>query len=361
MEEFEYKKYGCELLEEKGYTVEVWVCVKMFFPECPIPQLKAKEKNIFEINSYYEFIKKLYENRKQSISFIFITPARCHKIFTFAALIKLFGFEYCITDLQPILNESNFNKSVDDIKFDLWGTFLTLLFPPKYNFMATKICYLHFFSKSLMNPKRDVFVHTLDYDKYLDWRIEGKTVNEDYIVYIDDGGAGHRDYELLKMENIYKNELKRLKELNNLFSMLEKKYRRRVVIAAHPRVVYKENPFERREIFYQQTDSLIQSAKMVILSLSTAIDLVILYNKPFIFIGNEASIKTFSKNFCSYEKFLEIKCLNISRMGNEDLEKYVNDSTQHGCQKYRRMYVKNKNTEQTKFFEIVARMMSEKD
>lgn len=359
MEEFEYSKYGCNLLEEKGHEVEVWICAKIFFPKCPVPEDICSNENLIEINTYKEFIERLHSIRNQDIAFIFITPFRSYKACYLGALVKLFGFEYCLTNMQPFLWSYTYNKSVKDIKFDFIGTVLTVLFPPKYNFLATKICYLNLFGKCFIKFKNNILIHTLDYDIYLDSLTVKGNEEEDYILYIDDGGGEHRDYELLGATNPYTDRRKFEQERNDFLDMLEEKYKMNVVIAAHPRVKYKENPFKGRKIVENQTGYLIQHSKLVILPMSLSLDLVVLYKKPFIFIANDYIIKLSPDHLVSYKKALNIKCLNISRVGKDmELDEYISQSTSRECQKFKRMFIKNKNTENRKFFEIVAEKMA---
>lgn len=74
--------------------------------------------------------------------------------------------------------------------------------------------------------------------------------------------------------------------LNQYFDRLEKEYSCRVVIAAHPSSDYSINPFDNRDIIYNQTCNLVKYSLKICMHTSNSISYVMLYNKPTILLSN---------------------------------------------------------------------------
>ena len=76
------------------------------------------------------------------------------------------------------------------------------------------------------------------------------------------------------------------KSLNIFFEFLEKNFKTRVIVSAHPRSNYKnlENPFSNREIInYKRTNEFVSRSLAVINYSSTALSFAVIHKKPIIF------------------------------------------------------------------------------
>lgn len=147
------------------------------------------------------------------------------------------------------------------------------------------------------------FSHSSDYDQAM--LSEGE-ISEEFIVFIDVYYPHHPDlklYGLLTSESSadYHNNM------NHLFRLIEKQTGKKIIICAHPRRPKdKQNEFE-FPVVYNKTSEYIKKAALVINHYSTAVNYVVIYNKPLLFVTMDA----FSEN--GSKKLIEIIA---SRLGS---------------------------------------------
>ena len=128
-------------------------------------------------------------------------------------------------------------------------------------------------------------VNTVDYDRYL------LEINKDNksgdIVYLDQYFPYHPDVEFLKIKTVEPEIY--YKELNVYFDRLEERTGRKIVIAAHPKAeLYKQiNPFNSRQIYFNQSDELVKDASLVITHDSTSICYPICFNKKILLLTSK--------------------------------------------------------------------------
>ena len=140
-------------------------------------------------------------------------------------------------------------------------------------------------------PHQQFSINHPDYEKYIDIisQEEKPIIEGDYIVFLDQYFPMH---PTLKSENpdIDFDSLKEpyYNSLNLFFDKLEKEYGCPVVIAGHPIAKYDKNPFGNRSIVYFKTAELVHESKYVVLHNSYSISFVLLFNKPFCMITNNA-------------------------------------------------------------------------
>ena len=123
--------------------------------------------------------------------------------------------------------------------------------------------------------------------------------NNDSIVFIDQNLPFHPDN---KLEGLYINAEGYFNAMNTLFDEIERKYGKRIVIAAHPSCYDKYlngRVFGNREILQGQTLELVKGSWAVIAHNSTAISFPIIYNKPLILVTTE-DMHTVRKHTCRF-------------------------------------------------------------
>ena len=147
------------------------------------------------------------------------------------------------------------------------------------------------------------YSHSSDYDQAM---LSEGNVSEEYIVFIDVYYPHHPDLKLYGLltsestEDYHKN-------MNHLFKLLEEKTGKKVIICAHPRRPKdRENEFE-FPLVYNKTSEYIKKAALVVNHYSTAVNYVVIYNKPLLFVTMDA----FSEN--GSKKLIEIVA---SRLGS---------------------------------------------
>ena len=109
-----------------------------------------------------------------------------------------------------------------------------------------------------------------------------------------------------------------LKDINLFFSILEEKYKTKVIISCSKKYTYDKNYFEGRKIIYGKTLDLISSSRAVVGHSSDALFQAIYSNKPTILLKH----KTFNikKNF-----FVHFKSINLFDKYAYYLEDYLNN------------------------------------
>ncbi len=133
--------------------------------------------------------------------------------------------------------------------------------------------------------KKFVKTHNVKYDEYLRAKQSDNIVGENYIVFLDAALANHPMFANSSRRPL--NIDKYLEDLNLLFDRLEKKYKMRVVISAHPKSDYKESDFGGRFVFKYKTPELLQHCTYVVSHYSTSlVDAVLLY-KPILVLKSE--------------------------------------------------------------------------
>lgn len=152
----------------------------------------------------------------------------------------------------------------------------------------------------LSDSKTDILnVHGVEYDLFLESREQKNAFNTEYVVFLDGCGPMHPD------RLIFKNQYPCSKEeyfsnLNSFFKFIEQRLGCEVIIAAHPKSRYDEIPdlFEGRQIIRGKTHDLVKNSKFVITFFSTSVHFAVIYKKPIIFLAinpyrrNELDLKT---------------------------------------------------------------------
>ncbi|HEY8896735.1 MAG TPA: hypothetical protein VIM79_18050 [Niastella sp.] len=137
-------------------------------------------------------------------------------------------------------------------------------------------------------------INYFDYDKYLDLEtMHAPLVAEPYCVFIDQYLPYHPDIKLFGLKNI--NPQKYFDSLNNYFDEIEKRFRLKVVIAAHPKADYSNNPYKGRQILTYQTAELVKFSEFALTHNSTSVSFCILYNKPIVILYNEEVGELFNR------------------------------------------------------------------
>ena len=269
---------------EKAYDVELWDLSAIYGQK---EKVKELEKNCLKILSLNEFEGKL-KAEKASSNIVVITNI---------LLQKLRRIYDCIHVLEiPIVN---INKEA----FASWMSFagsVGLFGKIRFLSFLKALCYYMPFTRRLFNlyryryvkydymlssynfypeeSKNFVRIHHVKYDEAVAAVNQEPCVDGNYILFIDASLADHPMYinHPRKVNREYY-----LKQLNRYFSMLEEKYKMKVVISAHPKSMYKKDDFKGREIIMYKTPNLVFHAKYVVSHYSTSLFDVILQNKPF--------------------------------------------------------------------------------
>ncbi|QDD13373.1 hypothetical protein FIT61_02715 [Candidatus Methylopumilus rimovensis] len=212
--------------------------------------------------------------------------------------------------------------------------------------------------KKKMFSKKAVPINFSDYEDFLRIKVKDKNsiVNYKYAVFIDQNLPYHLDFELLNLPTV--TAKKYYKSLNNFFSLIEKQYKIRIVIAAHPTADIKKSEFYGRQVFKMQTAELIKDAEFVLMHTTSAVSFAILNFKPIIFFYTEEMFKlktpTILDGIFSLSKYLGEKAYNID-MIYESRKFKIQQPRKQFFTKYKYRYLTSKLSENILSSEIFLR------
>jgi len=173
-----------------------------------------------------------------------------------------------------------------------------------------------------------IYAHSLDYDNYL---INNKTLKSEikkpYAVFIDQNLPFHPDATKFFRVDPRCTPKKYYPALNNFFNIIEERINMEMIICAHPKSDYENNPnyLYGRKFIKNKTINLIKNSSIVLAHCSTAISYAILYKKPLVFLLSDEYIRSFDNYTPSlYAKKINSPCFNIDDKDNYSKIKNVN-------------------------------------
>jgi hypothetical protein len=140
----------------------------------------------------------------------------------------------------------------------------------------------------LGDTTRIIWIHALDYDRYLALRGRAFTPESDVAVFVDGYDFHHPDLSRCG-ECPYPWEAAYFARLRQFFDSLERAWGMRVVIAAHPLARY-DRPdefFGNRPVIQGRTAELIQQGGLTLLHASTTVNYAVLFRKPVLFLTDK--------------------------------------------------------------------------
>ena len=191
-----------------------------------------------------------------------------------------------------------------------------------------------------------------DYEDYLRNADTPSVIKYPYIVYIDNYFPLHPEVKQREPRlNIIEIIEPFYQSINSFFRTIETKYNCKVVVAAHPSSHYEINPFEGREIIYNQTCNLIKHSRSVCMHSSNSLSFVMLYNKPLALLSNNAYQKAIieEKRIISISKLTGVEITDTDKaLNKEPFQKIAPDISQLYKSKY---LIAEENTQNEKLFE----------
>lgn len=399
--ERDYHRYGADYFDEKGYMVE---CITVWDYYDKITMLvpswgECKGNNILEKNSE-EFRIYLLDNTEAV--YIFINDS----YLKYKYEIFQYDIKYIVIGNMGLLCSRE-----RDEKQSILSELYRYVYYFSYGHIAANMkSFIHIFFRKLKLSKTDnltnegqernniseqikkpiaiiestdvadiylndqivdnniVYVHSYDYDRFLENEREKITATEECIVFIEAGVLGESlSHSLCNISNeVDINKWER--QCTIFFDLLEKKYNVPVVIAGHPHNKYYNRCFANRYIYLGVTEKLIPRAKLVITQTSTAISQILLYNKKFIFLEN-SDIRRFLRSydydmFSMYTYFIKIlgcKVLNLDkiRIKKINIDNYITVVGEVARDRYINMYVKMRGTLDKMTYEIMEDIVND--
>jgi hypothetical protein len=149
------------------------------------------------------------------------------------------------------------------------------------------------------------------------WKVQKRIIQNDYVVFVDEAIEYAPDAKMLgysicnDLDGYYF-------RMNKLFEKIEKWTGLPVVIGASGKYIYPKNNFNKRQIIYQKTFSLIEHSNLIIGHTSSALKHNIKCNKPIVFIKD----KSFTN--IKLKGFKELKNIFNDKVYDNDKFHYTN-------------------------------------
>ena len=165
-----------------------------------------------------------------------------------------------------------------------------------------------------------------------------ETIEKNYTVFIDQGYPTHPD--LLKKGYVNNEISSFIKDYNDFFSEIEKKFKTKIKIAKHPKSTIPNSLFGEREVVKGNSEELIKNSKYVIAHNSLINNIAIINYKPIILIYSsefENFPNTVYIQIKSLAKTLGVDCINIE---SYDINKIKFSLTKEYYDNYINKYIK---------------------
>jgi len=367
----DFHRFGIQTLINHGNNVFVYDFTPLLYSDYFAKHIPPDPININNYHLIYNkkeasiFLRKVKHNSivismlsfNSSSYFIFKHLSINHIRFGFVVVGTIPSQAFSKPLIKKILNLAQNPKSIKKLIVKAKNSLIKL---PKPYFcitggsmgekVAKKIGYL---KQNTINIK----AHAYDFDRFLEE--EDLSNNEfeqfsDYAVMIDEYGPYHPDFILSEMTP-YVNKESYYYQLNNFFNLIEISLGLKVIIAAHPRSNYEKvgNPYNQRKVIRGKTIQLIKYSKLVLIHASTALNFVVLYQKPVLFISSFDYSTYYQNMILIFAKSLSSKVIEISNP-NQELPKDIFFIDKNVYKNYKEIYIKEEGTPNKLLWEIFS-------
>ena len=225
----------------------------------------------------------------------------------------------------------------------------------KYFFKKKKI-YLCA-GKKIQNEYRNLnIIKTPSFDFNENLKYKKNLINrKNFFLYLDQYEHNHPDYNFFGVNKV--NAKNFYSSLNNFFDKLEKKYKKKIIIAAHPKS-NNHKYFNKRKVIFDKTLELTKNCFATITHDSTAISYSIIYQKPIIFIVNNEMIridKYKEKKIKVFANELNSTLINVDKIKNiEKFNKNFKKINKNAYNDYILKYINNESKSEKKIGEVIC-------
>jgi len=354
------KGHFMDWLLKKGIIVEYLDLSKLFYPNYNFQDRIIKDF-VIEINTYSDFKAYLKNQNKETTLFISIVTFqwRVYRLFRILTQhnCKLGVFARgmvpapdikIITKIKRVLTHFSIKNIIAILKSK------AVYFSKKQGWIKPyDIIYLTGEAalpaigvgfQFDMDNADIIDVNTADYDTFLG-SSDIAPVATNYAVFLDENLTSHPDQKLFNIPPISSEDY--YPELNAFFDKIESDFKIKIVIAGHPKAInYKvSNPYNNREIYFNQTNELVSNSNFVITHDSTSIGYAVLHAKPILSITSEKFKIAIPNNHAytlSFSKFLNTSLLyfDTDEVSKKDIKI---DIDKYNSYKY--SFLTNKSTE----------------
>ena len=213
--------------------------------------------------------------------------------------------------------------------------------------------------KNYFEEKKINNINFVSYDYHIAHLKKKRIIKNRYAVFIDNGLLGNRDYSLFGVNN-FKNLNFYHNKLNLFFKKIEKIYKLRIIIAAHPKSNTKilGKNFKSFKLISNKTTELIKYCDFVMMHKSTAISSAIIYSKPVLLLSMKEFASTWLLKEIEYlSQILNLKIVNID--DNSDFTKIKISYSRKDYLKYKNNFLKSSNVRYSNYTNKIIKTLCE--
>lgn len=368
----DYKRFGVDVFVNDGFEVYVWDLSPFLYRGFAVPPDPIDFKNLIKFDSFDDVAASLRKEKKKS--FVISLLPYGHNTYKIFRVMSKSKIKYSIRANAYPAGEKNksaknlINRAaritprkvmnrIRDLPMRLSGRLFKSESPTFVFFEGAKSS---IDKKRINHETQKVWAHSWDYDIYLNEKESGQSVTNT-VVFMDSYLSFHP--ELLFLGVVWARADEYYPLLCKLFDYLEEKLASNVVIAAHPRSHYENQPdfFQGRKVVRGQSSELVKNAKLVILHGSASAYFPALYRKPMLFVMTDGLLKTdFARDIRLFAACFGKAPVNISRELNIDLEdELIVDEKKYA--KFENDFIKKKGSEELPYWQIVIKKIKSLD
>ena len=213
--------------------------------------------------------------------------------------------------------------------------------------------------KNYFEKKKINNVNFVSYDYHTAHLEKKNIIKNKYAVFIDNGLLGNRDYSLFGVNN-FKNLNFYHNKLNLFFKKIEKIFKLKIIIAAHPKSNIKilGKKFKSFKVISNKTTELIKYCDFVMMHKSTALSSAVLYSKPVLLLSMKEFNSTWLLKEIEYlSKILNLKIVNID--DNSDFSKIKLSYGHKDYLKYKNNFLKSPNVRYSNYANKIIKTLCE--
>lgn len=324
---------------------------------------------IFLIYPYhaYNYISYIIRKSIKNINKDFINILEYDVYYKYVSKSKIALFIYYFFKKIGSLIKVIFSIShgVKNFKTNLINFSVRALGPQIYksyvNIIPSKVSLYHMPCFKEAINKNNVFTHAETYD---DW-LQASDINKygKYIVYVDQGLLVNDD----RIRNYHKSLVSDKNEFYNslmtLFNKIRDDYGCDVIVAVHPKAMYKGNEFGRFKMIRGETNTLIKHSVLVIFEMSTCFGQIILSKKPFLNIYRKEYFnydKSLKKLYACINSVLNCKQLDVSNSDSiNNYNEYIYNYSAESYDKFKYEFIVDRlNDNNISAFEIISSIIN---
>lgn len=319
------KVYEIQYLLSEGFLVEYWNLSRYCYGDVNIHGVLNSEY-VCNISTYDEFRNKVAETCM--LKSIFVIEGYLHSI---CPELNNYLIRSNATTVLFQIASNSIIETTDSLFSKVLNYKLSILPSVIYTYLKNKIrtafnkpCSYSISSGSIM--KCDMHLNHSDYTLYLESLNATEVVDDEYILFLDQFYPFHPDFKSLGI-NISDNADSFYEDLNAFFEVLERKYNKKILIAAHPKAHNTSELFNNRAVLSGKTCELVKYASSVITIDSSSLSFCICYDKPIMLITSNDRLQTpaLSELNIFQKRLANLLGLEIVDISKKDIESLAFD------------------------------------